>query len=158
LLCDFITYILLEVEVLTTKDINEIPEDKHRCTKLDQTAENKFLRCMQGRKHKGNCKFTVTDSICPDTVCTLVASLTAGDIKSLSGLDDLKVLKGRDNFIGLREFAKKVCDDGEETKRLIEQIDECKVYHQTDFVPHLMRTGSHNCNCLTCGFNETGEL
>jgi hypothetical protein len=156
LLCDFITYILSEVEVLTAKDGKEIPNDEHRCTKLDPKA--KFLRCMKGRKHEGKCEFTATSSICPETVRTLVASLTAGDIKSLSGLDDVKVVKGRDNFIALREFAKKVCDDGEETKRIIERIDECELYHQTDFVPHLNRIGTHNCNCLTCGFNNTGEF
>jgi hypothetical protein len=92
LLCDFVTYILSEVEVLTAKDGSKIPEDEHRCTNLDQKA--KFLRCMKGRKHEGKCEYTATDSICPNTVRTLVASLTAGDIKSLSGLDDIKVLKG----------------------------------------------------------------
>jgi hypothetical protein len=156
LLCDFITYILSEIEVLTSKDGKEIPEDNHRCNKLDQKA--KFLRCMKGRKHEGACEFTATASISPSTVRTLVDSLTAGDIKSLSGLDDVKVLKGRDNFIRLRNFAKQVCEHGEETKRIIERIDDCELFHQTDFVPHLQRVGTHKCNCLTCGFNDKGEL
>ena len=156
LLCNFITYILSEVEVLASKDGKEIPGDKHRCTKLDQKAT--FLRCMKGQKHEGRCEFTPTGSISPTTVRTLVDSLTAGDIKSLSGLDDVKVLKGRDNFIGLREFAKKVCEHGEETNRIIEQINDCELFHQTDFVPHLQRVGTHKCNCLTCGFNDKCEL
>jgi hypothetical protein len=157
LLCDFIMYILSEIEVLTSKDGKEIPEDNHRCTKLDQKA--KFLRCMKGRKHEGKCEFTATAaSITPNTVRDLVDSLTAGDIKSLSGLDDVKVLKGRDNFIGLRAFANKVCEHGEETKRIIKRIDDCELFHQTDFVPHLQRVGTHKCNCLTCGFNDKGEL
>jgi hypothetical protein len=156
LLCDFITYILLEVELHTAKGGSKIPEDKHRCTKLD--PKGKILQCMKGRKHEGRCEFMATLSICPNTIHTLVAGLTAGDIKSLSGLDDVKVLKGRDKFIGLQEFAKKVCDDGEETKRIIEHIDECELYHQTNFVPHLNRTGTQNCNCLTCGFDDTGEF
>ena len=156
LLCDFSTYILSEIEVLTSKDGKEIPDNNHRCTKLDQKA--KFLRCMKGRKHEGKCEFTATASISPNTVCTLVDSLTAGDIKSISGLDDVKVLRGRDNFIGLRAFAKKVCEHGEETKRIIERIDDCELFHQTDFAPHLQRVGTHKCNCLTCGLNDKCEL
>jgi hypothetical protein len=155
LLTDYITAIFQELEVITTKDGESIPESTEcRCKQLDQKT---FRRCLKGHKHDGKCAFTPDGSICASTVQSLIESLTAGDIKSLSGLDDVKVLKGRDNFKALREIANIVCSP-EEVDAMVKAIDDAELYHQTDFVPHLERSGSHKCNCTTCGFNCEGEL
>lgn len=152
LVADYISAVLSELDIMTTKDGQEVPDSECRCIKLDQKI---FHRCLKARGHDGKCAFTAKDSVCPSTVRSLIASLTAGDLKSLSGLDDVKVLKGRDNFKKLREVAKRVCDPTEE-EAIIKRIDDCELYHQTDYVPHLERHGTHRCNCLTCGFHDKG--
>jgi hypothetical protein len=153
LVADYLTVILAELDVITTKTGEEVPPDESRCTKLDQKTPR---RCMKPRSHEGDCAFTPKGSICAGTVRALVDSLTVGDIKSLSGLDDVKVLKGRDNFARLRDIAKQVLEP-DEAKPFIKQCDDVELFYQTDYVPHLQRDGTHKCNCLTCGFNDKGE-
>jgi hypothetical protein len=153
LVADYLTIVLAELELITTKKGEDVPPDESRCKKLDQKTPR---RCMKSRSHDGECAFTPKGSICADTVRALVDSLTVGDIKSLSGLDDVKVLKGRDNFARLREIAKQVLEP-DEVKPFIKQCDDVELYYQTDYVPHLQRDGTHKCNCLTCGFNDKGE-
>ena len=46
--------------------------------------------------------------MCPTTIYELVNSLTNKDMVALSGLDDVKVEKGRHNFIALRSIAEEV--------------------------------------------------
>jgi hypothetical protein len=149
---DYITSVFQELDVISTKDGEGIPEPNCRCKKLDQKT---LRRCLKGLEHQGKCAFTPEGSVCASTVQALIESLTAGDIKSLSGLDDVKVLKGRDNFKALREIAKIVCSP-EELDAMVKDIDDAELYHQTDFVPHLQNSGTHKCNCLTCGFNCKG--
>ena len=153
LVADYISAVLSELDIMTTKDGKEVPDSECRCAKLDQKI---FHRCLKARGHDGKCAFTAKDSVCPSTVYSLISTLTDSDIKSLSGLYDVKVSKGRDNFKKLREVAKRVCDPTEE-ELIIKRIDDCELYHQTDYVPHLERHGVHGCNCLTCGFHDKGE-
>jgi hypothetical protein len=154
LLTDSITAVFQELEVITTKDGESVPESSEcRCQKLDQKT---FRSWLTGHKHDGKCAFTPDCSVCASTVQSLIEWLTAGDIKSLSGLDDVKVLKGRDNFKALREIAKIACPP-KEVDAMVKAIDHAELHHQTNFVPHLERSGSHKCNCATCGFNCKGE-
>ena len=102
--------------------------------------------------------FTPKGSMCKSIVQELIECLTADDIKSLSGLDDVKVEKGRDNFIRLRTLAKKLIPDVVQRRKRIKQIDDLEQYYQSDFATHLERNGSHSCNCLTCGFCDPGTL
>jgi hypothetical protein len=153
LVVNYILAVLSELDIMTTKDGQEVPDSECCCTRLDQKI---FTWCLKDRGHDGKCAFTPKDSVCPTTVSSLIASLTAGDIKSLSGLDDVKVLKGRDNFKKLQEVAKKVYDPKEE-EAVIKRIDDCELFHQTYYVPHLKQDGLHGCNCLTCGFHDKGE-
>jgi hypothetical protein len=138
---------------MTTKDGKEVPDSECRCTKLDQKI---FHRCLKAQGHDRKCDFTAKDSVCPSTVRSLIASLTAGDTKSLSGLDDINVMEGQDKFKKLREVEKRVCDRTEE-ELIMKWIDDCELYHQTDYVPHLEWHGVHRCNCLTCGLHDKGE-
>ena len=85
-----------------------IPDTLERC---QQVENDTFRWCLCCRGHTGKCKFTPKGSICKSTVQELIECLTADDIKSLSGLDDVKVEKGRDNFIRLRTLAAKLVPD-----------------------------------------------
>ena len=109
---------------------------------------------MRECSHIGQCSFTPKGSMCERTARALFDTLTAADIKSLAGLDDVKVQKGRDNFKLLRDVASEVFDEGEERQKFIERIDAAKLYYQTEYIPHLQRVGSHCCNCMTCGFHN----
>ena len=91
LVADYILAVLSKLDIMTTKDGQEVPDSKCRCTRLDQKI---FHRCLMDRGHNGKCAFTPKDLVCPTTVRSLIALLTASNIKSLSGLDDVKVLKG----------------------------------------------------------------
>ena len=92
------------------------------------------------------------------TAQKLVSTLTGGDIKRLSGLDDTKVLKGRENFLRLRRLAKSLFDDDLAAQILmLERIDEAEVFYVVDFQDHLEREGEHQCNCLLCGFCEDSD-
>jgi hypothetical protein len=103
---DYISAVLSELDIMTTKDGQEGPDSKCSCTKLDQKI---FTWCLKAQGHNGKCTLMAKDSVCPSTVYSLISTLTDSDIKSLSGLYDVKVSKGRDNFKKLREVAKRVC-------------------------------------------------
>jgi hypothetical protein len=111
---------------------------------------------MKEKIHEGRCKFTPKGSICMSTATELIQSLTANDIKRLAGLDDVKVLKGRENFETLCKFAEKYCKAGKERQMALDQINQAELFYQTDYVGHLERESSHKCDCLTCGFHNTG--
>jgi hypothetical protein len=153
LVADFITAICSEIDLMVGGE-TDLPAAECRCKKLEKST---LRRCMKEQHQEGRCEFTPKSTICSTTVRELIQTLTAGDIKSLSGLDDVRVLKGRDNFEALRGIAKRVCRPGDESDSIINSIDEAELFHQTDFVPHLRKRGSHRCNCVTCGFNDSGE-
>jgi hypothetical protein len=90
------------------------------------------------------------------TAENLISTMTMGDIKRLSGLDDTKVLKGMENFISIRKYAKQY--GGLDCERLLRQVDEVELFYKTDYVPHLIRTSAHQCSCLTCGFHDEGTI
>ena len=61
---------------------------------------------MHLRNHKkdgphSRYKFIMKGSMCKRTVEEFTDTLTAGQIKKLSGLDDIKVLKGHKSFISV---------------------------------------------------------
>jgi hypothetical protein len=83
LVADFITAICSEIDVMVDDEI-DLPAAECHCMKMEST-------------------------VCSTTVWELIQTLMAGDINSLSVLDDVRVLKGRDNFEALRNIAKRVC-------------------------------------------------
>ena len=78
--------------------------------------------------------------------------MTAGEIKSLSGLDDIKEIKGRRIFQVLRCLAEKYCESTVDLKRLKDGIDETEIFYQTDYGTHLQENLDYACACLTCGY------
>jgi hypothetical protein len=90
---EFIVYLSGEFDASVE---GELPQDEDRCTKLER---NHCRRRRLGRAHSGNHKYTEEGSISMTTAMELVNTVTVNDIKAVAGLDDLKVLKGRDNWI-----------------------------------------------------------
>ena len=132
---DFIMGLCSKMEAMMA---DNLPSSECRCQK---TERGTFRRCMKERGHDGKCAFTPKGSISATTVRELISCLTAGDIKSLSGLDNVRVLKGRDNFKSLQEISKEVFES-KEAGAVIKRIDECELYYQTDYIPHLQVVGS----------------
>ncbi len=85
----------------------------------------------------------------------LIKTLTGGELKQLTGLDDIKVERGRDNFIRIRRLIDQLCDPAERIE-LKKEVDEVELFHKTDFPNHLERVSEFACSCLTCGFYYNG--
>jgi len=75
-----------------------------------------FRRCCHKKDHGGKCKYTTKLSISKTAAQELIDALSFDEIKSLAGLDDTKVLQGRDNFTRMRELADKLCEPDEAKK------------------------------------------
>jgi hypothetical protein len=78
-------------------------------------------------------------------------------MKKLSGLDDTKVLKGRNNFGRLRRLTEELVPSIEKRRELKERIDKHELFYQSDFAYHLQKDGDHACCCLTCGFFDESK-
>jgi len=91
------------------------------------------------------------------TAQKVVSTLTGGELKSLSGLDDIKVVQGHENFIRIRSLIDKLAEP-EESAKMKKQVDEVELFHKTDFQNHLEREGDHACCCLTCGFYDQSKF
>ena len=74
-----------------------LPSSEIRCQCLERGT---FRRCLRLRNHQVDgsfkkCKFTEKGSLSSRTVEEFVKTLTSGQIKSLSGLDNIKEMKGQ---------------------------------------------------------------
>ena len=76
-------------------------------------------------------------------------------MKKLAGLDDVKTLKGRDNWIRAKSIVDRLFD-GDEAKEYRERIDEQETFYSTDYTKHISQVSKNKCNCLTCGFCDEG--
>jgi hypothetical protein len=94
-------------------------------------------RCSCKKDHAGSkCKFTLPGSISLSKAKDLIKVLTGNDIKKLSGLDDVKTEKGRENFIQLRKLIEKlVSPDREDAMK--KRVDAVELFHKTGFNKHL---------------------
>eukprot|EP00980_Cylindrotheca_fusiformis_P025942 scaffold14950_cov156-Cylindrotheca_fusiformis.AAC.1 len=128
-----------------------LPEDGDRCLSKEKGRHPR--QCRKKKDHDGKCAFTPKGSICRTTALELARLLTGPEIKKLAGLDDVKVLKGRDNFNKARKITDELFLDGEEAHTTLKQrIDDQELFFHTDYIPHLERISNNKCNCLTCGF------
>ena len=87
-----------------------LPSSEVRCQHLERGT---FRRCLLQRNHNldgssNQCKFTEKGSVATRTIEEFVKTLTSGQIKALSGLDDIKEIKGQKSFQSLRLLSKKV--------------------------------------------------
>ena len=100
---------ILSIDAELSAHEQDLPPDEERCWCRERDT---MRRCMLRRDHKadGNsarCEFTRDGSLGRTTVFEMVNNFTGDDIKKLSGLDDTRVLKGRDNF----NFTKRIVDE-----------------------------------------------
>lgn len=87
---------------------------------------------------KPKCKFTIPYA--NKLWRKLLKELTVGEVKQLPGLDDTKVISGRENFQTLRRLCRDCCHDPEEQKQLDVEIAKTEM-------------SDHACACLTFGFS-----
>ena len=108
---------------------------------------------MKIKSHEGNCHVTPKGSMSFTTARDFLRSLSGSgsEMKKLAGLDDVKTLKGRDNFLRMERIVDQVFDE-EKAKSYKERISEISTFYLTDFIPHLSKESNHKCYCLTCGF------
>lgn len=131
----------------------DIPESHLRCQKIERYT---FRRCLCQRDHtEKKCQFTQKNGCSMRFATDLIKTLTGGELKQLTGLDDIKVERGRDNFIRIRRLIDQLCDPAERIE-LKKQVDEVELFHKTDFPNHLERVSEFACSCLTCGFYNNG--
>jgi hypothetical protein len=144
--------LLDESEVLTNGDL---PESHLRCQTLERDS---FRRCLCDRVHIGKkCRFTPKDGCSMTKATQFIKMLTGGELKQLTGLDDIKVERGRDNFIRIRKLIEQLVCEANQRINLTKEIDEAELFHKTDFSNHLERAGEFACSCLTCGFYNNGK-
>jgi hypothetical protein len=152
----YLQTIFAELEHVMTQNGESIAPEEERCSCFHLKVA--LVRCMRKKGHEGRCAFTPKGAISDSTIRKLAKSLTAGTLKSLSELDDTKVLKARDNFHCLRRIVNEFVEDTVAVQTLLKKIDDTEVFHKTDFTTHLQRHGSHSCNCLKCGFCDKGAM
>jgi hypothetical protein len=72
---------------------DSIPESYYSMLPEDRACDS-FCHCLSCHNHTGNCYFTSRKDGCSMTTAqNIVSILTGGKLKSLSGLDDIKVIQ-----------------------------------------------------------------
>jgi hypothetical protein len=141
----------------------QVPQDSNRCTKR---CPKMHIRCMKEKDHdkgesKCRCQFTPSQLLSPSSVVKFVSATANGSLKNLAGLDDEDVIKGHDNFRRLIEIARMLCIRLQKPKaeqdKLIDEIEKCKVFHDTTFVGHVHDHAERSCQCRACGFTSPQE-
>ncbi len=149
---EFVLELLDETIMEANGDII-VPSHGVHCKKVERSS---FRRCLCERGHEGKCKFTPPRSMSMTKATELVKLLTGADIKKLSGLDDIKVEQGRENFKNIRTYIDELFGP-EESHALKKRVDDVENFHKTDFEHHLERQSEYSCACMTCGFHDKGE-
>ena len=159
-----------EMVVAEDGTFQPLPESAERCQCLETGTGRRCMKMCGHDKRPENGsgeedetdpkhyrhKYTPPGSISFTTAMELVDTLTGEDLKALSGLDDIKVAKGMENFKRQREIAD-LYFSGAGKDQMKQRIDDHELFCQTDFVPHLQEVSENKCNCLTCGFCNEGK-
>jgi hypothetical protein len=83
--------------------VTALPELDKRCQHFEDAT---LRRCMCKRGHGGKHTLTPPASMSLTTAMELIQSMTFSKIKRLTGLADVKVSKGRENFEQMRQLEK----------------------------------------------------
>jgi len=116
------------------------------------------LPCIKPVGHEGSHRYTTSSMLSRTTCLRIMEKLSAGSIKSLAGLDDEDVCKGRNNFIQLRsivEHLKALCPSTQSSgEKIIQMIHEVECFHKAGFIDHIKDSSNtmFKCCCLPCGF------
>jgi hypothetical protein len=147
----FLCELFNEAEAVTNGKL-VIPDN--RCKNSERDSRRQCL-CEAG--HDGTCKFTAPGSMSMTHAKDFVMLLTGEDIKKLSGLDDIKVEMGRENFQSIRKYID-VLYPPDEAHAMKKWVDGVENFHKTDFDKHIGPEAEYACACLTCGFHDRGRL
>ena len=154
---------ILSIDAELSAYEHDLPPDEERCRCCERDT---MRRCMLRREHKADgsctcCKFTPDGSLGRTTVLAMVNNFTGDDIKKLSGLDDTRVMKGRDNF----NRAKRIVDelytadvDAEEAVNLKKRIEDSELFYRTEFCAHVQSESDYSCSCFECGFHDSSGV
>ena len=137
----------LVAEFLTELDADltaqmDLPPSEERCDCCEGSS-GKGRQCLLRKDHTGRHKYTCKGSLSPSTLYELIGTLTGDDIKSLAGLCDVSVVKGRTNFLRMRTFITEVSEhaglDEAEVAALLKRVDETE---------NFLRIGASACALL----------
>ena len=150
----FLEHLDGEMELATSGYV----EPECRCAKQHHTSHR---RCTKAEGHRGSCKFTPNGSMSAETIRSLVSSMTMGDVKSLSGLDDIATVQGYENFRRFKdiigELGRLADVSGSEKAAAEDERARTELFHKVHFRRHLQRTGTTLCSCLACNFHGEAE-
>jgi hypothetical protein len=137
-------------------------ENVTQCTAICRKSR---AQCFLRKDHKEKRhKFTPKSRLSSSTIENILHQMTAGKIRSLAGLDDTDVEKGRDNFLSMKSLVRTLSEAGmygrngcPEADVLIENIGRMEEFHKIGFPRHLGNNESHHiCTCFSCGFHDEG--
>ena len=111
---------------------------------------------MCERGHASSCKYTPDGSISMSITRDIIKLMTGNNIKKLSGLGDIKVKKGRDNWIRFRHLVSEVFGASAAGAKK-QRIDNTETWYLTDFSNHLGESDHACCCCMVCGFHDKGK-
>ena len=120
-------------------------------------------QCVLKKGHGGRHAYIPKDGsmLSPSLVEKIVNELTAGEMKSLAGLDNTYVECGRENFENMLAWIDTLQSFNEvggtqisntEFSSLACRIKEAETFHQAGFAQHLGQ-GDYSCACFECGFS-----
>ena len=121
------------------EDMNFLETNDQCCVICPKTR----TRCFREKNHEGRHRFTPKGRLGPSTIEKLLSSMTAGKIKSLTGLDDTDTATGFENFENMKALIKTLSDVGRSpdlsntAKNLMTQVDSVAQFHKIGFPRHL---------------------
>jgi len=160
-------------DVVVVDDDDDVDDDSNNAMEAtlpslnnSNTCQGKAfgLPCLKQKGHSGNHKYTTSKMISRRICLQILDRLTAGSIKSLAGLDDEDVEKGRNNFIRLRAIVDRLYalhpTSTSNKDRIILMIHESEAFHKSGFIDHIKDRSNtqFTCCCLHCGFYSKDDL
>jgi hypothetical protein len=147
--------IKLDIAAARAKRGTNLPEDDACCQQV--TQDGTLLRCTCRCGHTGKHEYTKKGSISIRKAEELFKTLTPDEWCRLTGLDDKALELGKENSEKCRGLAGKYFDAGHERDAILERINQHETFCRTDLRKHYREVSStHRCNCLKCGFFDTG--
>ena len=132
-----------------------IDDDDCRCTAICPKSK---LQCVRPKDHQSdtgstNTRHCFTPRNQSSSIEKILGALTAGSIRSLVGLDDTDVEKGRQNFFNMKALVRTLAEAGmfgrigcPTAEGLIERIGQMEEFHKVGFPRHL---GDGKCHKAT---------
>ena len=135
----------------------DLPSQDERCQVVSRDYGHAQCRspaatcCSPGSRHK----FTRSGGMCGRTIAELAKALTNKEVKSLSGLDNIKTVQGMLNFQAMRKLATQLGSlAGQSAAGVIKEVEDSEMFMKVDFCKHVGRESDFACGCLCCGLHD----